>query len=165
MSGVTTSSLSLAWSHRNWVILDYEEANGLTIRPWAPFLLSLFLFLVLSSFFFLDGRWEITLFLSCFILLSVSSLWKYLSSANGQPQMKKQKIPGLHAAVKKRKDHWVETAAGRYLHSARLFLVSNFHILLLETCGDSFLFLLFSFFSLLHMNERISFQKIEAADG
>ena len=40
MSGVTTSSLSLAWSHRNWVILDYEEANGLTIRPWAPFLLS-----------------------------------------------------------------------------------------------------------------------------
>ena len=41
MSGVTTSSLSLAWSLRNWVILDYEEANGLTIRPWAPFLLSL----------------------------------------------------------------------------------------------------------------------------
>ena len=39
MSGVTTSSLSLAWSLRNWVILDYEEANGLTIRPWAPFLL------------------------------------------------------------------------------------------------------------------------------
>ena len=37
MSGVTTSSLSLAWSLRNWVILDYEEANGLTIRPWAPF--------------------------------------------------------------------------------------------------------------------------------
>ena len=48
MSGVTTSSLSLAWSLRNWVILDYEEANGLTIRPWAPFLPpfipSLFLF-------------------------------------------------------------------------------------------------------------------------
>ena len=40
MSGVTTSSLSLAGSLRNWVILDYEEANGLTIRPWAPFLLS-----------------------------------------------------------------------------------------------------------------------------
>ena len=43
MSGVTTSSLSLAWSLRNWVILDYEEANGLTIRPWAPFLLSFIL--------------------------------------------------------------------------------------------------------------------------
>ena len=40
MSGVTTSSLSLAWSLRNWVILDYEEPNGLTVRPWAPFLLS-----------------------------------------------------------------------------------------------------------------------------
>ena len=40
MSGVTTSSLSLDRSLRNWVILDYEEANGLTIRPWAPFLLS-----------------------------------------------------------------------------------------------------------------------------
>ena len=39
MSGVTTSSLSLAWSLRNWVILDYEEPNGLTVRPWAPFLL------------------------------------------------------------------------------------------------------------------------------
>ena len=26
---------------RNWVILDYEEPNGLTVRPWAPFLLSL----------------------------------------------------------------------------------------------------------------------------
>ena len=51
------------------------------------------------------------------------------------------------AAVKKRKDHWVETAAGRYLHSARLFLVSNFHILLLETCGDR-LFIFFSFFCL-----------------
>ena len=38
MSGVTTSSLSLAWTLRNWVILDYEEANGLTVRPWAPFL-------------------------------------------------------------------------------------------------------------------------------
>ena len=38
MSGVTTSSLSLAWSLRNWVILDYEEPNGLTVRPWAPFL-------------------------------------------------------------------------------------------------------------------------------
>ena len=37
MSGVRTSSLSLASSLRNWVILDYEEANGLTIRPWAPF--------------------------------------------------------------------------------------------------------------------------------
>ena len=34
MSGVTTSSLSLAWTLRNWVILDYEEANGLTVRPW-----------------------------------------------------------------------------------------------------------------------------------
>ena len=40
MSGVTTSSLSIAWSLRNWVMLDYEEDNGLTIRPWAPFLLS-----------------------------------------------------------------------------------------------------------------------------
>ena len=40
MSGVTTSSLSLAWSLRNWVILDYEEANGQMKRPWAPFLLS-----------------------------------------------------------------------------------------------------------------------------
>ena len=39
MSGVTTSSLSLAWSLRNWLILDYEEANGQTVRPWAPFLL------------------------------------------------------------------------------------------------------------------------------
>ena len=52
MSGVTTSSLSLAWSLRNWVILDYEEPNGLTVRPWAPFLLSLsfsgFHFLALS---------------------------------------------------------------------------------------------------------------------
>ena len=38
MSGVTTSSVSLAWSLRNWVILDYQEANGLTIRPWATFL-------------------------------------------------------------------------------------------------------------------------------
>ena len=38
MSGVTTSSLSLAWSLRNWLILDYEEANGQTVRPWAPFL-------------------------------------------------------------------------------------------------------------------------------
>jgi len=28
MSGVMTSSLSLAWSLRKWVILDYEEANG-----------------------------------------------------------------------------------------------------------------------------------------
>ena len=28
---------------RNWVILDYEEANGPTIRPWAPFNLT-FLF-------------------------------------------------------------------------------------------------------------------------
>jgi len=46
VSGVTTSSLSLACSLRNWVILDYEEANGLTIRPWAPFLL---------------GRWRIPL--------------------------------------------------------------------------------------------------------
>jgi len=45
MSGLTTSSLSLAWSLRNWVILGYEEANGLTIRPWAPFLLSFYLFL------------------------------------------------------------------------------------------------------------------------
>ena len=27
-----------AWTLRNWVILDYEEANGLTVRPWAPFL-------------------------------------------------------------------------------------------------------------------------------
>lgn len=36
MSGVRTSSLSLPSSLRNWVILDYEEANGLTIRPWAP---------------------------------------------------------------------------------------------------------------------------------
>ncbi len=36
MSGVMTSSLSLPSSLRNWVILDYEEANGLTIRPWAP---------------------------------------------------------------------------------------------------------------------------------
>ena len=62
MSGVTTSSLSLAWSLRNWVILDYEEPNGLTVRPWAPF----FLFFFLSSinrplfYFFLvrpiDGR-------------------------------------------------------------------------------------------------------------
>ena len=41
MSGVSTSSLSLAWSLRNWVILDYEEPNGLTVRPWAPFLLYL----------------------------------------------------------------------------------------------------------------------------
>ena len=40
MSGVTTSSLSLASSLRNWVILDYEEANSLTVRPRAPFLLS-----------------------------------------------------------------------------------------------------------------------------
>ena len=24
--------------NRNWVILDYEEPNGLTVRPWAPFL-------------------------------------------------------------------------------------------------------------------------------
>ena len=40
MSGVTTSSLSLAWSLRNWVILDYEEPFGLTVRPWAPFLLT-----------------------------------------------------------------------------------------------------------------------------
>ena len=40
MSGVTTSSLSLAWSLRNWVILDYEVKNGLTVRPWAPFLSS-----------------------------------------------------------------------------------------------------------------------------
>ena len=37
MSGVTTSSLSLAWSLRNWVILDYEEVVSLTISPWAPF--------------------------------------------------------------------------------------------------------------------------------
>ena len=42
MSGVTTSSLSLAWSLRNWLILDYEEANGQTVRPWAPFLLLTF---------------------------------------------------------------------------------------------------------------------------
>ena len=41
MSGVTTSSLSLATSLRNWVILDYEEPNGQMKRPWAPFLLSL----------------------------------------------------------------------------------------------------------------------------
>ena len=37
MSGVTTSSLSLTWSLINWVFLDYEEPNGLTVRPWAPF--------------------------------------------------------------------------------------------------------------------------------
>ena len=49
MSGVTTFSLSLACSLRNWVILDYEEANGLTIRPWAPFLLYLFSFLFLCA--------------------------------------------------------------------------------------------------------------------
>ena len=46
MSGVTTSSLSIAWSLRNWVMLDYEEDNGLTIRPWAPFL---FLSIILES--------------------------------------------------------------------------------------------------------------------
>ena len=44
MSGVTTSSLSLAWSLRNWVILDYEEPNGQMKRPWAPFLLFSFFF-------------------------------------------------------------------------------------------------------------------------
>ena len=48
MSGVTTSSLSLAWSLRNWLILDYEEANGQTVRPWAPFLL-LCLAVILAS--------------------------------------------------------------------------------------------------------------------
>ena len=47
MSGVTTSSLSIAWSLRNWVMLDYEEDNGLTIRPWAPFLLSFYLFFIM----------------------------------------------------------------------------------------------------------------------
>ena len=56
MSGVTTSSLSLAWSLRNWVILDYEEANGLTIRPWAPFLLFHFFYLVLRRCP-LDRKW------------------------------------------------------------------------------------------------------------
>ena len=32
--------IGLDKSLRNWVILDYEEPNGLTVRPWAPFLLS-----------------------------------------------------------------------------------------------------------------------------
>jgi len=40
MSGNTISYLSLAWSLRNWVILDYEEPNGLMVRPWAPFFFS-----------------------------------------------------------------------------------------------------------------------------
>ena len=31
--GLTISSLSLAWSSRNRVIFDYEEQNGLTVRP------------------------------------------------------------------------------------------------------------------------------------
>ena len=50
MSGVTTSSVSLAWSLRNWVILDYQEANGLTIRPWATFL-SFIGFIILFLFY------------------------------------------------------------------------------------------------------------------
>ncbi len=40
MIGATTSSLSLVWSLWNWIILDYEEPNGLTVRPRAPFHLS-----------------------------------------------------------------------------------------------------------------------------
>ena len=31
MSGVTTSSLSLAWSLRTWVILDYQESFGFNL--------------------------------------------------------------------------------------------------------------------------------------
>jgi len=50
MSGVRTSSLSLPSSLRNWVILDYEEANGLTIRPWAPvFSCQLFSLLIIHT--------------------------------------------------------------------------------------------------------------------
>ena len=55
MSGITTSLLSLAWSLWNWLILDYEEANGQTVRPWAPFLLSLGLMAVSSSSWFLTA--------------------------------------------------------------------------------------------------------------
>ena len=69
VSGVTTFSLSLACSLWNWVILDYEEANGLTIRPWAPFLLGRWLNLFIrkmkrttqrrriqfTTFYFLDS--------------------------------------------------------------------------------------------------------------
>ena len=62
MSGVTTSSLSVAWSLRNGVILDYEEANGLTIRPRASFLspfIPLGRFLFTSHLFPSQHRFEV----------------------------------------------------------------------------------------------------------
>lgn len=40
MSGATASSLSLAWSLEHGIALDHGEAIDLTVRPWAPFLLS-----------------------------------------------------------------------------------------------------------------------------
>ena len=55
MSGVTTSSLSLARSLRNWVILDYEEVVSLTISPWAPFFSLSFLNLVLRDGIVMKG--------------------------------------------------------------------------------------------------------------
>ena len=73
MSGVTTSSLSLAWSLRNWVILDYEEANGQMKRPWAPFLL------LISSQFFIF-----------FSLFSFILAWTFISL-----QIKEFRIMGL----------------------------------------------------------------------
>ena len=75
MSGVTTSSLSLAGSLRNWVILDYEEANGLTIRPWAPFLLS---FKRCSVLVLLNGRWMA----SSIKMMTLISLWRDLQASD-----------------------------------------------------------------------------------
>jgi len=57
MSGITTSLLSLAWSLWNWLILDYEEANGQTVRPWAPFLLFPFLWLWVTSGRIMASTW------------------------------------------------------------------------------------------------------------
>ena len=59
MSDVTTSSLSLSWSLRNWVILDYEEANGQMKRPWAPFFLSYWCSVVLFMACWNPLSWQV----------------------------------------------------------------------------------------------------------
>ena len=49
MNGVTTSSLSLAWSLWNWVILEYVEPYYPTVRPCAPLFLHIhFLYFIWS---------------------------------------------------------------------------------------------------------------------
>ena len=102
MSGVTTSSVSLAWSLRNWVILDYQEANVNSTKISFSFFFSFIFFSFLSYYSFIiywDYRLPLVSWFLCFlsflygfIILHLFYL-HFLSSNNPLRNSTNNKIP------------------------------------------------------------------------